>query len=190
MQRAHTDVQVPSSGEMKDIYTHISDLAAQIKREKYIEQLEAIESSTRNPQKVAQVMSLPLGSSSAASHPTQTYAARTLASPHFHSQNSLIHDSYNPVRTLALFYSHKPHRQTVKFTYTLTSASAFTLKAFYTGRSFEPSCRHCCRGPRSPCAVVGTASSVSRDVSLLLFQRRQANCCRLEALSCGVSVRE
>jgi hypothetical protein len=86
MQRAHTDVQVPSSGEMKDIYTHISDLAAQIKREKYIEQLEAIESSTRNPQKVAQVMSLPLGSSSAASHPTQTYAARTLASPHFHSQ--------------------------------------------------------------------------------------------------------
>jgi len=52
MQRANADAHAGSSGDMKELHTRISDLASQIKREKYIEQLEAIESSTRNPQKV------------------------------------------------------------------------------------------------------------------------------------------
>jgi hypothetical protein len=52
MQRTNADVQVPSSGDMKELHIRITDVAAQIKREKYIEQLEAIEIRTRSPLKV------------------------------------------------------------------------------------------------------------------------------------------
>ena len=52
MQRTNTDVQVSSSGDMKELHNRITDVAAQIKREKYIEQLEAIEIRTRSPLKV------------------------------------------------------------------------------------------------------------------------------------------
>jgi phosphoribosylformimino-5-aminoimidazole carboxamide ribonucleotide (ProFAR) isomerase len=52
MQRTHSDVQVAGGSEMKELHARVADLAAQIKREKYIEQLEAIESSTRSPLKV------------------------------------------------------------------------------------------------------------------------------------------
>ena len=60
IQRTHSDAHVASSSEMKELHARIADLASQIKREKYIEQLEAIESSTRSPLKVAQSLRLKL----------------------------------------------------------------------------------------------------------------------------------
>jgi hypothetical protein len=52
IQRTHADAQVPGGSDMKELHARIADLATQIKRERYIEQLEAIESSTRSPLKV------------------------------------------------------------------------------------------------------------------------------------------
>ena len=51
-QRSNADVHATSSGDMKELHARIADVASQIKRERYIEQLEAIENSTRNPHRV------------------------------------------------------------------------------------------------------------------------------------------
>ncbi len=51
-QRTNADVHATSSGDMKELHARIADVASQIKRERYIEQLEAIENSTRNPHRV------------------------------------------------------------------------------------------------------------------------------------------
>ncbi len=48
----NADVHATSSGDMKELHARIADVASQIKRERYIEQLEAIENSTRNPHRV------------------------------------------------------------------------------------------------------------------------------------------
>jgi hypothetical protein len=57
MQRtnASVDVQSYSSGDMKELHNRIAQVAAQIKNEKYIEQLEAIEGRARSPLKVFRV---------------------------------------------------------------------------------------------------------------------------------------
>lgn len=54
MQRtnANVDMQSHNSGDMKELHNRISEVAAQIKNEKYIEQLEAIEGRARSPLKV------------------------------------------------------------------------------------------------------------------------------------------
>ena len=55
MQRANSDAHAASGGDMKELHGRIAELAGQIKRERYIEQLEAIEGRARSPLKVFRV---------------------------------------------------------------------------------------------------------------------------------------
>lgn len=83
IQRKHTqsDAHLAPGSEMKELHARIADLASQIKHEKYIEQLEAIESSTRSPLKVRMTARLN-------TEPTQTQP---------NSPSSFFHNFHRPI---------------------------------------------------------------------------------------------
>jgi hypothetical protein len=100
VQRTNADVQVPGSGDMKELHTRIADVAAQIKKEKYIEQLEAIEMRARSPLKVpslyAYIHSVP-------TKPVCIYSLSTAAAPLTSRYDGVIdtwqfsHESLRPI---------------------------------------------------------------------------------------------